>query len=286
MSKIECAQDVAKKGGELLTYKEARYAVIRLAGGQRISIAIDRNMVELRRSYGIFDRLMKANPIALLDLDEMYDDAQDDTQTPLDGAAVLDILIERVSSCRSRGDVIVKASTGALDPFRTDGSSQPPDRFAAAMITKGVGKELANQIRQGQELSSEAKWKLIDYLEHLVVPVMLVDRFGKVRTANTKAQALFQKNLSKIVGFNGGNVFECAHAKRPEGCGATIHCSGCTIRRTVMDTFSSGKSNLGVPAYVDAASHRKIDMLISTERAGDVVLLRIDRFGGNTTPPK
>ncbi len=52
-----------------------------------------------------------------------------------------------------------------------------------------------------------------------------------------------------------------------------------------MDTFQTGKSHLNTPACLnrgDPDDCRKIDMLISTEKVMDVVLLRIDEFGGRT----
>jgi hypothetical protein len=68
----------------------------------------------------------------------------------------------------------------------------------------------------------------------------------------------------------------------PEGCGKTVHCSGCAIRNTVMDTFQSGKSHLAVEAplvYGTPDNRHEISFLISTEKVKDVVLLRIDTVG-------
>ena len=93
-----------------------------------------------------------------------------------------------------------------------------------------------------------------------------------------------QKELPHIEGFKGGDVFECAYAKLPEGCGETNHCDGCSIRKTVMDTFQTGKSHLKTPAYLFHGipdNNDEIRFLISTEKVKDVVLLRIDEVGCN-----
>jgi hypothetical protein len=77
----------------------------------------------------------------------------------------------------------------------------------------------------------------------------------------------------------GGDVFECAYARLPGGCGRTAHCSGCTIRQTVMDTVRTGQGHLRAPAYLNRATPdgvQRIPLTISTERVGDFVLLRID----------
>ena len=119
------------------------------------------------------------------------------------------------------------------------------------------------------------------FLDSLNAPVVIVTETGDIKTANKQAQELLQKKLSDIEGFMGGKVFECAYSKLPEGCGNTIHCSGCTIRNTVMDTFQSGISHKKKPAYLnvgDPEKPQKIDLLISTEKAGAVVFLRIDEL--------
>lgn len=120
---------------------------------------------------------------------------------------------------------------------------------------------------------------MTEFLDGLVAPVVVIDSLGNVNTANQKARALLQKELSDIEGFQGGNVFECAFAKLPEGCGKTIHCDGCTIRNTVMDTLHTGISHLKIPAGLSHGTTdncAQMQLLISTEKINDVVMLRID----------
>jgi hypothetical protein len=122
---------------------------------------------------------------------------------------------------------------------------------------------------------------LLDFIDGLNAAVIIVDTTGRVSSANEKARVLLQKELPDIEGFNGGDVFECAFAKLPGGCGNTIHCDGCTIRNTVMDTFQSGNSHLKTPAYLVQGTfeeNQEIQFLISTEKVRDVVLLSIDKF--------
>jgi transcriptional regulator with PAS, ATPase and Fis domain len=125
---------------------------------------------------------------------------------------------------------------------------------------------------------------MVDFLDSLDAPVVVVDPAGNVISANKNARELLQKELSEIEGYPGGIVFECAFAKLPEGCGKTLHCDGCTIRNTVMDTFRSGKSHLRTPAGLTRGAteeNREIQFLISTEKVKDVVLLRIDKIGSD-----
>jgi len=144
-----------------------------------------------------------------------------------------------------------------------------------SIITHGICKACANKIlaQQGVDLRT--------FLDNLAVPVIVVDATGTVSNANKQARALLYKNMPDIKGYRSGDVFECAYAKLPEGCGKTIHCDGCTIRMTVMDTFQSGKSHLKTPACLCRGTPDKcdsIDIFISTEKVNNVVLLRIDRI--------
>lgn len=122
---------------------------------------------------------------------------------------------------------------------------------------------------------------LNEYLEGLLVPVVAVNQKGTITTANQKAFDLLNKTPDQVQGFCGGDVFECEYAKLPEGCGQTIHCSGCTIRNTVMETMQTGSPHQWVPAYLDQHSEtgpHPIDLFVSTEKRGDLVFLRIEEI--------
>ncbi len=143
-------------------------------------------------------------------------------------------------------------------------------------ITHGVCHEckMALTFQSGETLHN--------YLDGLNAPVVLVDFEGRIKTANLSARSALGKDLSAIEDVDGGTVFECAYARLPEGCGNTVHCSGCTIRRSVMATLATGKSLLNVPATLnvkDPVNPEKVSLHISTEKAGKLVLLRIDDMG-------
>ena len=130
-----------------------------------------------------------------------------------------------------------------------------------------------------KKLVSAKIFEFREYLDKLPAPILVVDGDGVVKTANKAAVKLLKKDISKIEDSRGGDVFECAYAKLPEGCGRTVHCSGCTIRRSVMDTISTGKPIVKSPAYLTreiTGGKEELEFLISTEKSGNVVLLRID----------
>jgi hypothetical protein len=77
----------------------------------------------------------------------------------------------------------------------------------------------------------------------------------------------------------GGDAFECSYAKQDLGCGKSIHCKTCAIRNTVMDTLESGHGFDKVPAFqsIDTPNGETIiKFIITTEKVGEHILLRID----------
>ena len=119
---------------------------------------------------------------------------------------------------------------------------------------------------------------LHDFLDQISVPVVLIDYEGVVKAANQKACAMVGKDLSRIEGNLGGDVFECAYGLLPGGCGNTYHCSGCVIRRSVMDTHATGIAVRRIPATLKqntAGDPQEVKLLISTEKFRDYVILKI-----------
>ncbi len=131
-------------------------------------------------------------------------------------------------------------------------------------------------------LFSQQGVSLLTYLDSLPQPIALVNEEGVVRTINLAAQRMLGKTPSEVADQLGGVVFECAHARQPGGCGHTLHCSGCTIRRSVTETATTGRSCFQVPASLTTLdSPLAIDMTITTVKSGEMVLLRIDAVHPN-----
>ncbi len=156
-----------------------------------------------------------------------------------------------------------------------------PDAIAQRTITGGICEECLEHVK------ALSGMPLRDFLDTLGVPVLVVDSDMVVKMANKPVLALLGKNFSQVRGQRGGDVFECAYARLPEGCGRTVHCSGCAIRRAVTETFTTGRSLHRVLAYLnrDAVTQfLQLGMLISTEKVWDMVLLRIDYIGPQPPP--
>ena len=144
------------------------------------------------------------------------------------------------------------------------------------IVTRGTCPECKNYF-----FASESPVPLSDYLNRLGVPVLVLDDDVRVRGFSEQARALLGKGLQNIKGQYGGDVIECAYARLPGGCGNSEHCAACTIRRTVVDTYETGKSHLKVAAYQNVQMQRHVRetlFLISTEKAGNFVLLKIEEI--------
>lgn len=116
------------------------------------------------------------------------------------------------------------------------------------------------------------------FLDSLSAPIILIGAEGVIRAGNIHARMLLGKELQDKEKQPIGEAFECEYSRLPGGCGKTIHCSGCTIRRTFTETFTTGRMFQRVPAYLHRES-RTINLFISTERVGEIILLRIDEVG-------
>ncbi|MCJ7545094.1 MAG: hypothetical protein MUP47_11135 [Phycisphaerae bacterium] len=158
-----------------------------------------------------------------------------------------------------------------------------PQEVAQRTITGSVCEECLYHV------GAQSGMPLRDFLDGLGVPVLVVDSDVVVTMANKPLLALLGKNFSKVRGQRGGDVFECAYARLQGGCGRTVHCSGCAIRLAVTETFTTGRSLRGVQAYLnrDAVTQfLQLGMVISTEKAWGLVLLRIDYIGTQPKPPQ
>lgn len=124
-----------------------------------------------------------------------------------------------------------------------------------------------------------------EWLEPVDAPVLLMQGNPRqVVTANRKALELFEKELHEVEGHRGGQVFDCIHAFTEDGCGKDSNCEGCKIRDAIIDTFTTGKSHSGVSTSLQikkAAGIMIFELHVSTEKVGDLALVRIERFEKN-----
>jgi PAS domain-containing protein len=129
------------------------------------------------------------------------------------------------------------------------------------------------------------------FLNTLKTPVAVVDDDMRMIEANDLALTALGKTRDAAVGMRSGDVIECANAKLPGGCGRQVHCAACTLRNSVRETFETGEGFTEVPAWLrqdpaaDNETPGKLRVLITTEKIGNVVMLRFDDIKKLRTPP-
>lgn len=73
-----------------------------------------------------------------------------------------------------------------------------------------------------------------------------------------------------------GNIVECEHSRLPEGCGRTVHCSGCVLRKTIEGTNNTGDPVSMVPATISTDSS-EVRLYISTLKVDGRVFVKLER---------
>jgi CheY-like chemotaxis protein len=126
------------------------------------------------------------------------------------------------------------------------------------------------------------------FLETLAGPVMMVDAEGRVLGANAAFAGLVGKPAAAIASRLGGDVISCVYAEMPGGCGETVHCTGCAIRRAVNETRTTGQPRTEVPAFAlirGPDGPLRILFHVSLQRVGStMVLVRVDDAQLNASP--
>ncbi len=128
------------------------------------------------------------------------------------------------------------------------------------------------------------------FLDTLDGPILAVDVEGHVLGANRLAGSMVHLDPLDMKGKLSGEVLSCVYADLPGGCGRTMHCTGCAIRRAFTHTWTTGESVRNEHAF----SHRRgpdgplqVACLVSTERLGPLVLVEIEEAEASddgTTP--
>ena len=121
-----------------------------------------------------------------------------------------------------------------------------------------------------------------DFIDAIDAPILLMQGNPRqVVTANRAALALFAKPLHEVEGRRGGEVFDCVHAFTEAGCGKDANCEHCTIKAAIVDTFDTATPHDGVTSGLTlrkADGDKRCVLQVSTEKAGDLALVRIDRY--------
>jgi PAS domain-containing protein len=122
---------------------------------------------------------------------------------------------------------------------------------------------------------------LRDFLDALEIPVLAVDGDLKVLQANHAAEKTVGKSFAEIKDSRVGVAIACYNAEQPGGCGHTVRCPGCELRRNLVNTHVDGQ-----PRYSRYTQHqiaggdvlKTVQFRFSTQKVGEVVMLSIEEM--------
>ena len=126
---------------------------------------------------------------------------------------------------------------------------------------------------------AEHGFNIRKFLNMLDVPVVLVDNDATILAANSLALSIIKRPVNGVPGKKFGFVFDCINASLPGGCGKTAFCPNCIIRNTIVETYSTGIPVINRPALIHQHASKGesgVPLCISTQKDGDVVLLRFE----------
>ncbi len=118
---------------------------------------------------------------------------------------------------------------------------------------------------------------LSEYLETIDKPVVMMNGDGAIVAVNQKVATLFGREKADMRGLLGGEAFACVHSLLPEGCGKTIHCRECTVRRAVESVARTGKPLERIPSYLDTKDGR-VALRISVKAKDGLVRVVVDEM--------
>lgn len=148
------------------------------------------------------------------------------------------------------------------------------DRASADLVTHSICCDCADNLEFQLGVS------LKTYLESLHIPIVALDGNGAVIGINSAAsQAYKGKAIIEPAKWQ-EKIFECAHARLPEGCKSKVHCSGCAIRIAATEAFNSGRKSHDIPAHLNHCSSdvcETMELLVSADKVDSIVFLRIVR---------
>jgi hypothetical protein len=129
------------------------------------------------------------------------------------------------------------------------------------------------------DLAGDAGVSIQSIIDRFPFPVLVVDEDVTVSVLNKRGQEILGVRPDPSSPRRGGELFGCVHSHLPGGCGRSIHCSGCALRRAVTATYHSREPLEHVPATLktgEADDPAAVALTFSTSMRGSAVLVKID----------
>jgi len=128
-----------------------------------------------------------------------------------------------------------------------------------------------------ERLFSEMGTPLDRYLDQWSEPILILDNQGHVHGGNRAAAKLPGFSVADDAPLLPGDVIECPYAELPEGCGKTVHCVGCAIRRAITEVQRTGRPVRRIPAHRECRiGDTPAALWISAEKLGPHLYLILE----------
>jgi PAS domain S-box-containing protein len=164
--------------------------------------------------------------------------------------------LEVKGRCKSGETIDISVTVDAI----TDES----DRILGFSI---ISRDFTERKQTEQALLDKEK-ELTAILYNVPMPMFLVDRNRRVQKVNPATIEFSGSSAEEMIGLRGGEALKCLHSlDNPKGCGFGVHCKKCKVRKTVLDTFDTGKGHQKVEAALPFDRNGKreeLSLLVST----------------------
>lgn len=124
-------------------------------------------------------------------------------------------------------------------------------------------------------MSFEEDRSLQSFIESIPVPIVILNSSLLPMCSNKAGMESFHLLDVELASSTLGEVVECENSRLPGGCGKTVHCSGCVLRRTVTDTYNTGRQSSMVPAKL-TTERGDVSYMVSAMKVGDCVVVKLD----------
>ena len=156
---------------------------------------------------------------------------------------------------------------------KTTLKAQESDGLEGNRVSHGICRQCLDQLMIGSGVPMQ------EYINSIHAPIFVIDGNARVISANRSAEKFLGVHKQSMLGKLGGEVFACENHRLPGGCGQTVHCKACTIRRCVSYTSKTGKPLNKVPAYMDLDNidgKKQVAFNITTQKRGQVITLQVE----------
>lgn len=137
-------------------------------------------------------------------------------------------------------------------------------------VSHGICLPCRQQFFQREDVSLQS------FINSFSFPIVVVNSSFDPVAINRSAANSSHLSIQLAPDTTLGNVVECKYSHLPEGCGKTVHCSGCVLRRTVEDTHTSGRPAVMVPAAINTSSE-EVGFYVSTVKTENRIFVKLDK---------